>query len=168
MKRLPIITAAIGLALAAPLAMAQPDNGTAPPDQQKMQHRSQPDRAADRQAPPQTAPDRTRDRTTTTQRNVNVRRTVDVTGYRRVVQAPRRYRIARPWIAPSGFTYRRFSLDERIPTGLLAANFFLGDFGSYGLVSPPYGYVWVRDGPDALLVNRYNGRVVQVQYGLFY
>ena len=166
MKRLPIITAALGLALVAPLAMAQPDNGQ--PDQQKMQRRNQPDRAADRQAPPSTAPDGTRNRTTNTQRNVNVRRTVDVTRFRRAAQAPRRYRIARPWIAPRGYVYRRFALGERIPGVLLAAGFFLGDFGIYGLEAPPYGYVWVRDGSDAVLVDRYTGEVIQVQYGLFY
>ncbi|MGI9168828.1 MAG: RcnB family protein [Caulobacteraceae bacterium] len=95
-------------------------------------------------------------------------RKVDVTRYRKVIQAPRRYRIVRPWIAPRGFTYRRFGLGERVPAALLVASFLLGDFANYGLESPPYGYVWVRDGTDAVLVDRSTGEVIQVQYGLFY
>ena len=206
MKRLPMIAAAIGLILAAPAALAQPDNGSAAPahktaqksankaarqsaktparqatiskatarktaraTQQRVAPRATVNRTATAQnkAAPKAAVNRTRNVTTNVQRNVTTRK-VDVTSYRKVVQAPRRYRATQAWVAPSGFTYRRFSLDERVPTGLLAASFFLSNFGSYGLVSPPYGYVWVRDGTDALLVNRYNGRVVQVQYGLFY
>ena len=87
---------------------------------------------------------------------------------RKAVRAPRRFRAARAWIAPRGFTYRRFSLGERIPSVLLAADYFLADFSLYGLVVPPAGYVWVRDGTDAVLVDRYTGEVVQVEYDVFY
>jgi Ni/Co efflux regulator RcnB len=88
--------------------------------------------------------------------------------FRKVVRAPRRFRAARPWIAPRGFTYRRFALGERIPSVLLAANYFLMDFSLYGLEVPPPGYVWVRDGTDAALVDRYTGEVAQVEYDVFY
>jgi Ni/Co efflux regulator RcnB len=87
---------------------------------------------------------------------------------RKVVRAPRRFHAARPWIAPRGFTYRRFSLGERIPSVLLAADYFLTDFMLYGLEAPPPGYVWVRDGTDAVLVDRYTGEVVEVEYDVFY
>jgi Ni/Co efflux regulator RcnB len=86
---------------------------------------------------------------------------------RKVVRAPRRYH-ARPWIAPRGFTYRRFHLGERVPAVLLASNYFLLDFMLYGLAPPPPGYVWVREGSDALLVDRYTGEVAQVVYDAFY
>jgi Ni/Co efflux regulator RcnB len=181
MNRLPMIAAAVGLILAAPAALAQPDNGSAKQAQKADQH---PANKAQRQSVKQSVRQTTTRKVTraterkaavnaparnptNVRRNVTVRK-VDVTRYRRVVRAPRRYRITRPWIAPRGFTYRRFGLGERIPTSLLAASFFLSDFGAYGLQSPPYGYVWVRDGTDAVLVDRYTGEVIQVQYGLFY
>ena len=87
---------------------------------------------------------------------------------RKTVRAPRRFRAARPWIAPRGFTFRRFSLGERVPSVLLAATYFLMDYSLYGLEPPPPGYVWVRDGTDAVLVDRYTGEVVQVEYDVFY
>jgi len=37
-----------------------------------------------------------------------------------------------------------------------------------GLGPPPHGFVWVRYGPDLLLVNRRTGRIVDVIYGAFY
>ncbi len=174
MKRLPMIAAAIGLIVAAPAAMAQPDKGSNKPAQQTAQHRA--DKNARQDVKQKVRRTTTRKVTKQVERRHNpvttkpgkVVRRVDVTSYRRAVQAPRRFRIARPWIAPRGFTYRRFGLGERVPTALLAASFFLSDFGAYGLQSPPYGYVWVRDGADAVLVDRSTGEVVQAQYGLLY
>jgi Ni/Co efflux regulator RcnB len=87
---------------------------------------------------------------------------------RKAVRAPRRFQAARPWIAPRGFAYRRFALGERVPGVLLAASYFLMDYSLYGLEPPPPGYVWVRDGTDAVLVDRYTGEVVQVEYDVFY
>jgi Ni/Co efflux regulator RcnB len=37
-----------------------------------------------------------------------------------------------------------------------------------GLPPPPYGYRWVRYGPDALLVNICDGRILDVIYDAFY
>lgn len=94
--------------------------------------------------------------------------TVNVRINRKVFRAPRRFHAARPWVAPRGFVYKRFVLGQRVPAVLLAANFFLMDFALYGLEPPPPGYVWVREGGDAVLVNRYTGEVVQVAYDIFY
>jgi Ni/Co efflux regulator RcnB len=94
--------------------------------------------------------------------NVNVRVT------RKEFRAPRRFRAARPWIAPRGFTFRRFRLGERVPAVLLASMYFLGDYSLYGLEPPPPGYVWIREGSDAVLVDRYTGEVLQVAYDVFY
>jgi Ni/Co efflux regulator RcnB len=87
---------------------------------------------------------------------------------RKAVRAPRRFHAARPWIAPRGFVFRHFRLGERVPAVLLASNYFLLDFGLYGLLPPPPGYIWIREGSDAVLVDRYTGEVIQVQYDVFY
>lgn len=185
MQRLPLIAVALGLILATPVAQAQPEKGSAAaaPDQ-KTAHQARKAATAAKK-PVRRATARRRAATTTarpkatttarkTTKNVNntvtrnVRKTVDITKYRKVVQAPRRYRIAKAWSPPRGFAYRRFGLGERIPSALLVADFFLTGFSSYGLEAPPYGYVWVRDGVDAVLVNQATGEVIQVQYGLFY
>jgi Ni/Co efflux regulator RcnB len=82
-------------------------------------------------------------------------------------RAPHRFH-ARAWVAPRGFHYRRFSVGERIPGILLAADFFLDDYAAYGLEYPGTEYVWVRDGDDAVLVDRYTGDVIEVEYDVFY
>ena len=171
MKQLPMIAVAVGLILAAPAALAQPDNGSAA---NKTAQKSA-NKAARQDVKQKVRRTTTRKVTRAgrvghspvTTKPVTLRK-VDVTRYRRVVQAQRRYRIARPWIAPRGYAYRRYSLGQRIPASLLVAGFFLTGVSAYGLESAPYGYVWVREGTDAVLVNRYTGEVIQVQYGLFY
>ncbi|HVZ92767.1 MAG TPA: RcnB family protein [Rhizomicrobium sp.] len=104
---------------------------------------------------------------TTVHRKVVTHRHPGVAHFHRVVRAPHRFHI-RAWIAPRGFHYRRFRLGERIPRVLLAADFFLTSYWLYGLDPPPPDYVWVRDGPDAVLVDRYTGEVIQVVYDVFY
>jgi len=94
--------------------------------------------------------------------NVNVRVT------RKAFHAPRRFRAARPWVAPRGFVFRHFRLGERVPAVLLSSLYFLTDFSLYGLEPPPPGYVWIREGSDAVLVDRYTGEVLQVAYDVFY
>ena len=70
--------------------------------------------------------------------------------------------------APRGFVFRHFRLGERVPAVLLVSNYFLLDFALYGLEPAPPGYVWIREGSDAVLVDRYTGEVVQVAYDVFY
>lgn len=101
-------------------------------------------------------------------RTVRERPNGNVRVTRRAVTAPRRFHIRRPWIAPRGFVYRRFRLGERVPSVLLAAPYFLMDYALYGLEPPPAGYVWIREGSDAVLVDRYTGEVIQVEYDAFY
>ncbi len=72
------------------------------------------------------------------------------------------------WVPPSGYAYRRWHYGEFLPSGWFAAQFWIGDYDYYGLAVPPYGYEWVRFGPDALLVDTYTGEVVESVYGLFY
>ena len=102
-------------------------------------------------------------------RNVNMTAhgRVTVAHYHRVYRAPHRYHI-RAWAAPRGFGYRRFAIGERVPSVFLSADFFLADYTLYGLDAPPPEYVWVRDGSDAVLVDRYTGEVIEVVYDVFY
>jgi len=103
-----------------------------------------------------------------TTRTVRERANGNVKVTRKVVRAPRRFHMARPWVAPRGFVFRHFRLGERVPTVLLAANYFLISPWLYGLEAAPPGYVWIREGSDAVLVDRYTGEVVQVAYDVFY
>jgi Ni/Co efflux regulator RcnB len=87
---------------------------------------------------------------------------------RKVIRPAHRFHVNRPWVAPRGFVFRHFRLGERVPTVLLAADYFLTSPWLYGLEAAPYGYVWIREGSDAVLVDRYTGAVVQVAYDVFY
>jgi Ni/Co efflux regulator RcnB len=75
---------------------------------------------------------------------------------------------AGPYRAPPGWHYRRFVFGERLPGIYFAPAFWITDFLAFDLFPPPDGYVWVRYGPDALLIDRYTGEVIQVDYGVFY
>ena len=69
---------------------------------------------------------------------------------------------------PNGWGYRRWNSGQALPLLFLTQSYFFSDYGSYGFGAPPYGYVWVRYGPDLLLVSRRTGRIRQVIYGVFY
>jgi Ni/Co efflux regulator RcnB len=101
-------------------------------------------------------------------RTVRERPNGNVRVTQKVIRPTHRFRARRAWIAPRGFVFRHFRLGERLPAILLASNYFLTDYGFYGLPPAPYGYAWVRVGSDAVLVDRYTGQVVQVAYDIFY
>jgi Ni/Co efflux regulator RcnB len=110
---------------------------------------------------------RTRDDKTTTTNGNTHRTKVDVTTYRKTVTATHHYN-AGAYRAPPGYSYRRYGVGERLPTAFFARDFWLTDYASYGLIAPPGdGYVWVRFGPDALLIDEDTGETVQVVYGVF-
>lgn len=69
--------------------------------------------------------------------------------------------------APRGFHYRRWSYGEILPRGYWSQDYWLQDYWLFGLDVPPYGFEWVRYGPDALLIDTRSGEVVQVIYGRF-
>lgn len=46
--------------------------------------------------------------------------------------------------------------------------YYFTDFVILGLEPPPYGYRWIRFGPDLLLVNIRTGEIMDVEYGVFY
>lgn len=68
---------------------------------------------------------------------------------------------------PRGWAYRHWNRGELLPRVFVAAPYFI-DYGYLGLPPPPPNYRWVRYGPDALLVNVYDERIIDVIYDAFY
>ena len=78
-----------------------------------------------------------------------------------------RYRLGR-YYDPFGSHYRRFSIGFSLYPSYYSSRYWLSDPWSYRL-PPAYGpYRWVRYYDDALLVNIYNGRVVDVIHDFFW
>ena len=69
---------------------------------------------------------------------------------------------------PSGYSYRRWSIGALLPSLFLSNNYYFNDYSALGVGAPPYGYHWVRYGPDLLLVQNGTRRIVDVIYGAFY
>lgn len=78
-----------------------------------------------------------------------------------------RYRAPR-FYYPRGWGYRRWQTGRILPRIFLSNSYYWTNWSALGLGSPPPGYVWVRYGPDLLLVNRRTGRIADVIYGAFY
>ncbi len=91
----------------------------------------------------------------------------DFNSYQRNFSSPRRYNAPR-YRRPAGWYSHRWTYGERLPPAFFVRNYWIDDFFDYGLVSPPYGAVWVRYGSDALLIDEESGEVIQVVYGVFY
>lgn len=84
-----------------------------------------------------------------------------------VYQSDRRFRIS-PYRYPQGYFARSWGFGDFLPRGWFGPDYLLSDFYAYGLPYPPPGYEWVRVGADALMVDRYTGRVVQVVRYVFW
>jgi Ni/Co efflux regulator RcnB len=69
---------------------------------------------------------------------------------------------------PPGFAYRRWSYGQNLPFLFLTSAYFFNNYAALGLDPPPYGYQWVRYGPDLLLVELRTGRIADVVYGAVY
>ena len=69
---------------------------------------------------------------------------------------------------PHGYGYRRWHIGLFLPHVFLHHYYYFNDWALLGLGPPPPGYVWVRYGPDLLLVDRFTGRIADVIYGAFY
>jgi hypothetical protein len=69
---------------------------------------------------------------------------------------------------PYGYNYRRFSIGFNLWPSYYGSNYWLNDPWQYRL-PPAYGpYRWVRYYDDALLVNIYDGQVVDVIHNFFW
>jgi Ni/Co efflux regulator RcnB len=103
--------------------------------------------------------------TTTVNHTTHVK--VDVTSYRKAFDAPNHFHYG-DYHAPPGYVYRRWNYGDNLPREYWAQNYWINNYLNFGLIAPPDGYVWVRFGPDALLIDEDTGEVIQVEYGLFY
>lgn len=72
------------------------------------------------------------------------------------------------WRYPAGWRYRRWTVGAALPALFLSLAYRYDDYDRLGLSGPPWGYRWVRFGPDLLLVEERSGRVTDVIYGAFY
>ncbi|HEY2749832.1 RcnB family protein [Phenylobacterium sp.] len=55
-----------------------------------------------------------------------------------------------------------------LPALFLTPQFFIDDTLTMGVAGAPFGFRWVRFGPDLLLVELRTGRIVDVIYGAFF
>ncbi len=87
---------------------------------------------------------------------------------RRAFNAPRHYHYRGSYNRPSGYYAHRWTSGEFLPALFFGSSYWINDYGYYDLASPPPGTTWVRYGDDAVLIDRYSGEVIQVEYGVFY
>lgn len=86
--------------------------------------------------------------------------------FQRNVTAPRHFHVG-AYMRPHGWYSHHWTYGEILPALFWAQTYWLTDFYDYGLDAPPPGFVWVRDGDDALLVDMSTGEILQVDYGVF-
>lgn len=87
--------------------------------------------------------------------------------YPPVFHADRRFR-GPAYRPPIGFYDRSWVFGDVVPRGWYGSQYYIDDWWSYGLPVPPVGYEWTRIGDDAVLVDTFTGRIVQVVYDLFW
>jgi Ni/Co efflux regulator RcnB len=69
---------------------------------------------------------------------------------------------------PQGHSYRNWTVGSILPSLFLSNSYYFDNYAAMGLGAPPPGYVWVRYGPDLLLVDRRSGSVADVISNAFY
>jgi len=95
------------------------------------------------------------------------RRNFDMRPYQRNLRAEYRYQWM-PYIPPPGFYYRQWFYGQIFPTAFWPRDYWITNYWMFGLIDPPYGYVWVRYDGDAVLVSVQTGVILRVVYGVFY
>ena len=75
-----------------------------------------------------------------------------------------------PYYSPYGYGYgyRRFGIGSILDSLLFGRNYWVSDPWQYRLPPAPPGYQWVRYYNDVLLVDTWNGHVVDVIYDFFW
>ncbi len=86
--------------------------------------------------------------------------------YANIYVSPSRYRYA--WRPPYGYYSRSWGFGDLLPRGWYGPSYAILDPWRFNLPLPPPGLDWVRAGDDALLVDQFNGRIVQVVRNLFW
>ncbi len=69
---------------------------------------------------------------------------------------------------PSGWYYRRWSFGDFLPSLFWSSQYWISNYGMYDLPPPPPDAVWVRYGDDAVLIDRFTGEVIDIEYDFFY
>lgn len=72
------------------------------------------------------------------------------------------------YVWPRGFAVRIWLIGEWLPSVFMFDSRYLLDYRRFGLYEPPLGCRWVRVGDDALLVDSFNGEVLDAIYALFW
>jgi Ni/Co efflux regulator RcnB len=86
---------------------------------------------------------------------------------RRAVHARHRFHVG-VYRRPHGWYSHHWAIGNRLPRGWFARDYWITDWALYGLWAPIDGLVWVRVGPDAMLIDPDTGEVVGVEYGVFW
>ena len=74
-----------------------------------------------------------------------------------------------PYYSPyRGYGYNRFSIGNILDRLFWGQNYWINDPWTYRLPPAPYGYQWVRYYNDVVLVDTYNGEIVDVIYDFFW
>lgn len=83
------------------------------------------------------------------------------------INAPHRYHFG-TYHRPSGWYAHRWTYGQRLPRAWFARNYWISNYVTFGLVAPPDGYQWIREGNDAVLVDVDTGEILRVIYNVFY
>lgn len=67
-----------------------------------------------------------------------------------------------------GFYVRSWGYGDVYPRAWYGPEYFIVDAWRYDLPLPPPGFEWVRSGADALLIDEYTGRIVQIVRDVFW
>ena len=92
----------------------------------------------------------------------------DFSSYQRNFNAPNHFHAASGYRRPAGWYAQRWTYGQILPSLFWAQDYWLNDYNDFGLAPPPPGTVWVRDGNDAILIDRDSGEIIQVEYSVFY
>jgi hypothetical protein len=76
-------------------------------------------------------------------------------------------RVVAPYRWPGGAPYRLYAVGALLPLSFIAADYIVADWPAYGVAAPVGDAVWLRYGPDLLLVDQQTGQVVDAAYGVF-
>lgn len=78
-----------------------------------------------------------------------------------------RYRVG-AYLWPRGYGMRLWLVGEWLPSAFFLDSRYALDYWRFGLYRPPVGCRWVRVSNDALLVDNFNGEVLDAVYDLFW
>jgi len=98
--------------------------------------------------------------------DARVRANFDRSRYRHNIWAARHFRIG-VYVRPHGWYEHHWVYGERLPGLFWGRNYWIGDYAAYDLMPPPDGYVWVRVGDSALLIDTSDGEILRVVYNIF-